>query len=146
MDGNGQWRSESENIYEGNWENGKGSGKILGANDEFYEGEWLAGWPTHGKGVYSDAEGNTYTPDGGTWSGGSGEGSIVHTSGVEFWGTWDGQNPVEGRGKWVNSRGQTFEGNWANGEGMGMIQSDDGEVTFEGEVRLPACRLLLATS
>jgi hypothetical protein len=133
MNGTGRWQSECGNIYEGTWENGKGSGTIVGLNAESYEGEWLDGWPTHGKGQFTANDENTYTPDEGTWSGGAAEGSIVHKNGATYWGSWEGHNPVEGRGKWVNRRGQLFEGNWSDGEGMGMIQSDDGEVSFEGE-------------
>ena len=34
-----------------------------------------------------------------------------------------------------NTHNQVFEGNWFEGEGMGMISSDDGEIVFEGEWR-----------
>ena len=135
MNGSGTWKSDAENVYEGIWENGKGTGTIMGPNEEEYKGDWLDGWPTHGKGTFSGDDGNTYVPDEGEWRAGAGEGSIVHKTGATFWGSWDGREPIEGRGKWLNKRGQVFEGNWSEGEGMGMISSDDGEIVFEGEWR-----------
>jgi len=129
------WKSDCENKYEGEWENGQGSGTITGPNDEEYEGDWLDGWPTHGKGTFTGQDKNTYMPDEGEWRGGAGEGSIVHKTGATFWGSWEGREPLEGRGKWISESGQVFEGNWSEGEGMGMISSDDGEVVFEGEWR-----------
>jgi hypothetical protein len=135
MNGIGTWKSECENVHEGTWENGKGSGKIMGPKEELYEGDWLDGWPTHGKGTFTGDDGNTYMPDEGEWRAGAGEGSIVNKNGATFWGSWEGREPIEGRGKWLNKRGQVFEGNWSEGEGMGMISSDDGEIVFEGEWR-----------
>ena len=135
MTGSGVWKSDCENKYEGEWENGQGSGTITGPNDEEYEGDWLDGWPTHGKGTFTGQDKNTYMPDEGEWRGGAGEGSIVHKTGATFWGSWEGREPLEGRGKWISESGQVFEGNWSEGEGMGMISSDDGEVVFEGEWR-----------
>eukprot|EP01043_Picozoa_sp_COSAG02_P055649 COSAG02_NODE_6486_length_3542_cov_12.720681_1_plen_1002_part_10 len=135
MNGTGIWKSECANIYEGTWDNGKGSGTITGPNEEVYKGDWLDCWPTHGKGTFTGDDGNTYMPDEGEWKAGAGEGSIVNKNGATFWGSWEGREPVEGRGKWLNKRGQVFEGNWSEGEGMGMISSDDGEVVFEGEWR-----------
>ncbi|MBS1620554.1 MAG: WG repeat-containing protein [Bacteroidetes bacterium] len=63
-DGNGKMVWDDENVYEGQWLNGKrqGTGKLLWANGDVYEGQWQDD-KMHGKGKLTSKDGKIYEGD-----------------------------------------------------------------------------------
>jgi len=65
-DGNGTWRFDNGDLYDGLWVKGKpnGQGKYTWKNGDFYRGNWVDG-VMEGRGFYEWANGDKYV---GQWS------------------------------------------------------------------------------
>ncbi|CAL5214326.1 unnamed protein product [Lathyrus oleraceus] len=148
--GNGKYTWSDGTIYEGDWIDGKmtGKGLITWTSGSKYEGEFSGGY-LHGQGTFTESNGCVYTGGwrmdahhgvgrkvywnannyDGLWKEGirEGCGKFTWNSGSIYIGNWK-KGKIDGRGimKWYN--GDIFDGFWLNGlrEGSGVYRFSDG--------------------
>lgn len=148
--------SESGDIYEGTFENGKrhGTGKYTWPSGNAYEGDWVMGART-GTGTYIWVSGDRYVGDfvegdrtgkgKYIWSDGSyyegdfidgvrtGQGIMHYASGSVYSGSFlDGSR--HGKGTYTYAAGHLYVGDWVSGNrtGSGKMEWADGS-SYEGE-------------
>ncbi|NME69083.1 hypothetical protein [Flammeovirga aprica] len=126
--GHGTYTWEDGTVYQGKWRNDlmEGSGKLIFANGNSYEGNFEKGVP-YGMGIYQWANGDVY--QGGFLDGKMhGRGVLVTKGGERHEGTWI-QNEVHGEGIHYYANGSQYIGSWSKGKrnGKGIMLYINGD-------------------
>eukprot|EP01052_Picozoa_sp_SAG31_P029899 SAG31_NODE_3015_length_4786_cov_2.418818_3_plen_870_part_00 len=130
--GQGEW-NYAGNVYNGRWEDGKGAGRVTGAEGGRYKGSWRGWRPWIGQGEFTDPEGHTFTGDYKDGAPYSGTGTWKSDGGHVYRGDLKAGQPWTGEGSFKDvHRDCVYEGMWTNGEGEGNIYGS-GEEVFRGE-------------
>ncbi|MBK6724889.1 MAG: hypothetical protein IPG58_16990 [Acidobacteria bacterium] len=130
----GTYRFANGAIYEGNFANGKasGKGKVTYADGATYVGDFVNA-KMEGRGIYLYANGNTYN---GGWAANlkSGQGTqTLKQSGELYVGQFAGDKR-NGKGKAAYKNGDTYDGDWVNGlrEGQATYAFPNGSYFIGG--------------
>jgi hypothetical protein len=129
----GIFRLENEDVYEGEWKDGKqhGIGVYIWCHGDLYHGPWSEG-KQHGHGVYLYSDGSIY--DGEYHIGKrEGVGMFVRPNGSRYEGSFK-CNERCGKGMFVYPDGRVYTGDYLHDKphGYGVEKSKDGEVLRDG--------------
>jgi len=134
LNGFGKYRFANGAVYEGNFVNGRASGKgnVKYADGSTYVGDFVNG-KMEGRGIYLYANGNTYN---GGWANNlkSGQGTQTLKQSDELYvGQFSGDKR-NGKGKATYKNGDTYEGDWVNGlrEGQATYNFPNGSYFIGG--------------
>lgn len=115
LNGYGKYRFANGSTYEGNFVNGRASGKghIVNTDGSSYVGEFVSG-KMEGKGIYLYANGNTYN---GGWLNNvkSGQGTQTSKASDELYVGQFANDKRNGKGKATYKNGDIYDGDWVNG-------------------------------
>lgn len=130
--GNGKYTWSDGSVYEGDWIDGKMTGKgiIIWPSGAKYEGEFSGSY-LHGHGTFTKSNGCVYT---GGWrmNAHHGIGRKAYSNSDIYEGLWK-EGIREGSGKFTWNDGSIYIGNWKKGkiDGRGIMKWFNGDV-FDG--------------
>lgn len=130
--GNGKYTWSDGSVYEGDWIDGKMTGKgiLIWPSGAKYEGEFSGNY-LHGHGTFTKSNGCVYT---GGWrmNAHHGIGRKVYSNSDVYEGLWK-EGIREGSGKFTWNDGSIYIGNWKKGkiDGRGIMKWFNGDV-FDG--------------
>lgn len=134
LNGLGKYLFANGNTYEGNFVNGRGSGKgkVVNTDGSSYVGDFVNG-KMEGRGIFLSANGNTYN---GVWTNNvrSGQGTqTVKKSGEIYVGQF-ANDKRNGKGKVTYKNGDIYDGDWVNGlrEGQATYTFQNGSYYIGG--------------